>query len=947
MIRSFLIALIFIISTGAQVKIFRNLNVEDGLLQSNVNTMFQDSHGYLWFGTSHGLSCWDGINFTNYHTINGLSGARINVITESENQELLIGTDNGLNILKNSSFKKFINSGDKPSKEIVSILIYKNRIFTGTLNGLFELKKGKFERLPNDNLTPGHTIHSIISDKEGNIYFVATDVGLIKYKDGFEILSSDKRLADLRFGNSKKQENTLYFITRKGFCKIENGKTVFTDVNSGEDFRCRRILISKEKEIFLATNSGVYIIRGDKTEIINTENGLSNNSIISMLQDTNGIFYFGMTSAGVAFYDGGRIFTINEETGLSTNWVFGITEGDKGEIYIGTSIGGLNIYDKGKVESYNTKNNFPSDLAIDLIKDNHGIIYSTSDAGLLKLKNKKLIGRITEKDGLLGGFFRCLAKDKSGKIYIVRTNGINILENNSLREYKFNKLLPANTINTMLAENENDIILGTEDAGLFFIKNNQVKNFAEKEGLANKKVLSLYRDSDNRLYVGTQGGLNIIDRNRVYRYNTLNGLNDNTIYGINEDNLGNIYLITNKGVNILRKTDSGYSIRYLTYKNGLAGDECNIKGIFKDSKGRMWFGTLKGVSCYEPWKDYEVLNTPQIHISDVKLFETSVINENPLEPLQFDYNENYLKFYFWGVNVSAPEQVKYQFRLTNVDPEWVDTESRFARYANLSNGEYTFEVRAKYIGGNWSKPAKLTFFIKTPFYKAWWFIAGIILFIGGTIGSIIYLRIRQVIMFERLRNKLAADLHDNIGAGLTEISILSEVIAYIKDRNSEDVTKNLNLISKTARTLVDNMSDIVWLVNPKNDSLYDLVIRLEGIYREIFLQKGIAIQSKNIMALEQVSLPMEYRQHLFLLFKEAMNNTLKHSSCTNVVLEAIVEGKTISMKLCDNGKGFDPNRIKGGHGIKNMYNRALSINGKLEIISEPGIGTTLIYEGKI
>ena len=201
---------------------------------------------------------------------------------------------------------------------------------------------------------------------------------------------------------------------------------------------------------------------------------------------------------------------------------------------------------------------------------------------------------------------------------------------------------------------------------------------------------------------------------------------------------------------------------------------------------------------------------------------------------------------------------------------------------------------------------------------------------------------------ERLRTKLAADLHDNIGSSLTEISILSEVINTKLNNKDEDVTKNLNKISIKSRYLIDKMSDIVWLVNPQRDSLYDLILRLQDTYSELLADTSISFRSENLKSLEKVSLSMEHRQHLFLIFKEAINNSITHSNCSEILLNAKVEGKKLEMVLSDNGTGYlkkDDEIL--GNGLKNMQNRAKIIGGKLIINSEVGKGTVVRYIGNI
>ena len=272
----------------------------------------------------------------------------------------------------------------------------------------------------------------------------------------------------------------------------------------------------------------------------------------------------------------------------------------------------------------------------------------------------------------------------------------------------------------------------------------------------------------------------------------------------------------------------------------------------------------------------------------------------------------------------------------------------FANYKGISDGEYKFLVRGSNNDGLWNESgASITLMISTPFWKSWWFIILVFLTLGGIVAYMVYAQVRNMLAVERVRTKLAADLHDNIGASLTEISILTEVISTRLKSEDQDVLKNLGKISTKSRNLIDKMSDIVWLVNPQRDSLYDLILRLQDTYSDLLADTDISFRSENLKSLEKVSLSMEHRQNLFLIFKEAINNSITHSNCSELLLNANVSGKTLRMKLEDNGDGFDSSGDSLGNGLKNMQNRAKKIGGKLNIDSEPGKGTVVNYFGYI
>ena len=240
------------------------------------------------------------------------------------------------------------------------------------------------------------------------------------------------------------------------------------------------------------------------------------------------------------------------------------------------------------------------------------------------------------------------------------------------------------------------------------------------------------------------------------------------------------------------------------------------------------------------------------------------------------------------------------------DRDWIYSGNRrFVTYTNLDPGKYIFKVKGSNNDGIWNEEgASISIQILPPLWRTWWFIVLSVLTVIGIITLISYYRIKNLIEMGRFRTKLAADLHDNIGSSLTEISILSEVISKKIKTEDKDITKSLNSISNNSRNLVDSMSDIVWLVNPKRDTLYDLILRLRDTYSELSSYTNISFRSENIISLQKVSLSMERRQHLYLIFKEAINNCITHSECTEITLDAFVKNKMLEMTLKDNGKGF-------------------------------------------
>ncbi len=249
-------------------------------------------------------------------------------------------------------------------------------------------------------------------------------------------------------------------------------------------------------------------------------------------------------------------------------------------------------------------------------------------------------------------------------------------------------------------------------------------------------------------------------------------------------------------------------------------------------------------------------------------------------------------------------------------------------------------------GDIWSNPATLSFTINPAWWETWWFYTLATLSIAALIAFVASYRYRHLLAIEKVRTKISTDLHDSIGSGLTEISFLSEMVKS-QVKGNDNANKGLNNIASVSKTLIDDMRDIVWLVNPSQDSLQDLFNRLQDSYQEVLKFSDVSLIIEGIKSLSGIRLPMEYRQHIFLLFKEAINNSIKYSACKNINLIVEVKNSSLIVNFKDDGIGFDIDNIKKGNGLVNIEKRAKLVKGEITIDSTPGKGTKLFFSSKI
>ena len=408
---------------------------------------------------------------------------------------------------------------------------------------------------------------------------------------------------------------------------------------------------------------------------------------------------------------------------------------------------------------------------------------------------------------------------------------------------------------------------------------------------------------------------------------------------------GRIFLSTFKGLNIIQNLYDSLLIRGITNKDGLISNDCIINGSYMDNSGSLWIATQNGITKYNPNSDEINDSPPKIYFSGFQIFNEDYPLNNFFKNPNFSYDQNYLKFIYTGINLSAPEQILYKYRMSGVDKDWVNSADDFANYTSLDDGDYSFEVKARNEWGYWSEPVQLMFTINPAWWETWWFYTASILSLGALIAFVASYRYRHLLAVEKVRTKISEDLHDNIGSGLAEISFLTEMVkSQVKE--NDNANKGLNNITGISNTLIDDMRDIVWLVNPSKDTLKDLFNRLQDSYQEALKFSEIYLVVNGIDNLSKVRLPMSYRQHIFLMFKEAINNSIKYSECKNINVNVNTDSGILKVYLSDDGKGFDLENTKMGNGIKNIKKRAKLVNGIISIVSEIGKGTTIKFSGK-
>ncbi|HTM92082.1 MAG TPA: triple tyrosine motif-containing protein, partial [Flavisolibacter sp.] len=440
------------------------------------------------------------------------------------------------------------------------------------------------------------------------------------------------------------------------------------------------------------------------------------------------------------------------------------------------------------------------------------------------------------------------------------------------------------------------------------------ENFTENDGLLNSYVYGVLQDKD-QLWLSTS-------------------------YGLSK---ASVAFSNNSALPTLQFTN-------FTTGDGLPDNVFNARAFHKGASGTFYFGTTRAVTWFRPVEIRSTSKPPSVRVIDLLVNDKrpdSLLSPEYIDKLFLAYKQNSLFFRFRGIDFNNPQKITYAYKLEGWDKDWIYSKQlNEVRYSNLPHGKYVFEIKAANGAGSWiDSPYTIDITIQPPFWRTWWFyvLAGVaVLYAAIVITKAVSQRklrkqlreLEKQAAIEAERYRISRDMHDEIGSGLTQIALMSELIETQKNAN-EELKKDVGTISSSARKLVGNMSEIIWALNPRNDSLENLLAYLREQTLAYFEPFNIQYDIQFPDEVPFVKLSNEQRRNLFLVGKEALNNALKHSGADEIRLSMEYKNNTIHFYISDNGKGIGENKIKtASNGLRNMRKRMADIGGIFDLSSD-------------
>lgn len=976
---------------------FTNYGVVDGLPHAVVNDFLETSQGELWVATNAGLVFFDPRGearaqasqtsespamFTVVVPEDDDRQARaVTVLYQDRSGTIWCGTMKRLYRVERDGDRFTLLSVDmetaagKPTDVFIYDLLEdrSGSLWIGTASGLFRRSPdGRITYFTKGDGLPDDVIHDLLEDHQGRLW-AATRLGGF-----FRFVADDKGgIVVAEVYNKQKGLPTDWVF---------------------------QFFETSDQKFWVATNAGLTAFspegdeNGQRFHSYTKRHGLSFQEVTTLNEDSGGNLWLGTNTAGAMKLARDGFVTYDEQDGIDSVGV--IFPGRDGAVcFRGYVLGGqhASVFDGGKVDLLRAGEvNYWQSLGCydgqrfkwfvpDVLKGKssgwvreggvlqarngewwvamHGRLYRfpATDNFTQLAKARPLAVYGEESTGATPQIFR-IFEDSQGGIWISSfdsdSNRLAIWEpgNETLRDVSGAANLPTlkEDIARSFAEDDAGNLWIGFGTGLARYRDEAFTFFATKDGLPPGSINYIYADHAGRLWLGfSRGGLVRVgeptaERPAFTRFTTAEGLSSNSVEVLTEDLAGNIYAGTGRGLDRLDPATGRF--RHYTTADGLASG--SFLAAFRDSNGVLWFGTHNGLSRFEPDTHDRAARLP-ILISGIRVAGShqtlSALGESDIRLPDVAADQNQLQIDFVGLSFASGEVLRYQYKLEGANPDWgPPTEQRTVDYANLAPGDYRFLVRAVTSDGvNSSTPAVVNFSILPHIWQRWWFYSLIGVFLLATAYMLYRYRLRRMIELERVRTRIASDLHDDIGSNLSLIAGLSDVLGQQARQSDSPVDERLVVIANASRQSVEAMGDIVWAVNPKRDNVIDLAHRMRRFASDRFATRNIEFQFDAPKPNQNAKINAEVRREVFLVFKEAINNITRHSACKTAEASLKIERGTIILKLKDDGHGFDVAGADHGQGLESMRRRAEKLGGRVDVISQPGAGATVILTAPI
>jgi ligand-binding sensor domain-containing protein len=942
-------------------------SVKEGLAQTQVYSICNDDEGYLWFGTAGGASKFDGTQFHNYSTANGLTG---NVVLSIQNHNgyLWVFSKNGVTRIKGKEIKTFNFTGILQGESINLAFFHpkNNELWISIRNiGLTILPLNKQNEpeisnkiplpLPNDD---AFNPRVLLFDPFKNRTLIGSNgyLGYYQNDQWFPIIlpNSEHNISDIKLTRSGElvisvYDEGVYFHTEKSLRQLTEEKD---GISSN---LIRNIFVDSKERIWLASKSGVTLIEQKNILVFHEYNGLPNENIETIYEDREGNIWFGTDGSGTFRYTSDEFVTYTTTSGLSSNYVMTIIQDAEKRFWMGTYGGGITTVKAPEINYFSTTNNrLINNIVWTSLKDTENNLWFGTSDGLVKFQQFKIE---TYRDNwfLPSRKITSLYQDNTGFLYVGTAKGLAVRRNGNWSKYDDSLGLNLKNIRAIETGMNQKIWLGTSN-GIYVFDGKMCEPWLNNDLLEDKVIYSICNYNDSLWFIGTANGLYYSNGNTCNKIELHPSFSANFINFIGLERNQYLWIGTNYGIFELNihqyfHKKNTKSLLHHTSNSGITSVETNLNAFFEDADKNIWMGTGDGVVKFDRTKRKDTVEiiVPQTYISDIQLFlkptnwnqysdDISPYTNLPNQ-LVLSSRINYLTFYFTSICYSNPKDVRFRIKLVGLDEDWspiIDQHS--FTYPNLSYGEYVFMVASSLDGIHWSDPAEFHFTILKPYYLTWWFFLLNILIVSSIVVVIVKWR-QHVNERERLtekllyKSRLLALEQQTLNASMNRhfiFNALNSIQYYINTQDRLSANKYLTSFAKLIRKNLDS--------SIANNGMVTLTDELERLELYISLEMMRFQEKFEYVCTVDPTLNTDEIMIPSMILQPFIENSIWHGILPlgnngKISLEIYQDSENILFEITDNGIGVETslaNKTSNEHQSKGM----LITSGRIDVLKK-------------
>lgn len=945
--------------------------VDEGLPNNALTGLMAGRDGYLWIGSLAGPARFDGERFTPI-PLGALPNDHVRVFLEDRRGRLWVGFVGGLARSRPGGFDVYTPSQLAGSDVRTLVEDADGRIWAGTESGISVIDGSRITNLKKENGLPGNAISSIVRGTGGSSrnVWIASEGGLCEaafpklrcapplqlgdgrvlrgvvqesvVREGVLLQDREGRLwvggsgglhsMDAQFKPTppcaaacfKGRSVTALRESRKGelWAGFGDGGVALMDHGTVEEYGATDGLIAgpvvslqddREGSVWVSVyNGGLARMRPKRVRMFTTADGLPARVVGSIVQDRDGTIWAGSQCGPVSELQGER-FVPRFQKETKSLCTLALWAARDGSLWIGTD-GGLFRWRNGRMDHFGLESGLSDINVRALLEDRDGVLWiGTLHGGLHSFKDGRLSRAYGAADGVSGSQLENFAQDREGRVWIASNGeGLSVFEGGRFRTLRAGEAPPDGNITGLFVDRRGDLWVLTSSTGLYRRRHNRWEAFGPEQGVGDKFVAGILEDAKGTIWVSHARGISRLERERI-----------DAVASGRAASLDPI---------VIDKTD------------GMLNPEVSGGGFdptgLRDREGRLWFSTIDGIAVVDPAEFRPNPVEPKVVI------ESATIAGKPVaglgDTIHLPAGGPELDVIYTGLSFIAPKKVRFRYRLHGFDPGWTEAGNRrTAYYPHLPPGDYVFEVVAANNDGLWSRTPATIRVVVAPF---WWErrsvrAAGLLALLLATGFGVRAISLRRAAArvaelereqaIERERRRIARDLHDDIGARLTRVAMMAE-----------NPSAGSGRLATAARETIQAMDELVWTVNARNDTV-EAFVNYAVAYAEEFLHgTNIRLRLRVPPEIDPLYMPADTRRQIFLAYKEALNNAVKHSGASEVHLSITVLGRELHIELRDDGRGFDSEaRKRAGEGLAGMRERVEAAGGRFELQSSAETGT--------